>query len=62
MPPQRNPATGSNALKIGSPKGNVHLEPVDIPAYETAPPKSQVMDAIGQLVLALDCDRVETAS
>jgi hypothetical protein len=31
---------------------------VDISTYETAPPGSQVMDAIGQLVSALDRDRV----
>jgi hypothetical protein len=58
MLPQRNPTTGPNALEIGSPEGNVHLEPVDILTYETATPGSQVMDAIGQLVSALDCDRV----
>jgi hypothetical protein len=31
---------------------------VDIPVYETAPPGNQVMDAIGQLVLALDRGRI----
>ena len=45
-------------MEIEIPKGNVHLEPVDILMYETAPPWSQVMDAIGQLVLALDRDRL----
>ena len=54
----KEPATGPKALEIGSPKGNVHPEPVDIPAYETEPPESQVMDTIGQLVSALDHDRV----
>jgi hypothetical protein len=58
MPPQRNPATRPNALEIESLKENVHLKPMDIPVYETASPRSQVMDMIGQLVLALDRDRV----
>jgi hypothetical protein len=58
MPPRRNLATGPNAMEIGSPEGNVHLEPVDIPTCETTPPGSQVMDAIGRLVLALDSNRV----
>ena len=58
MPPRRNPTTRPNALEIGSSKGNVHSEPVDIPTYETSPLGSQVMDEIGQLVSALDRDRV----
>ena len=56
MPPRRNPATGSNALEIED--GSVHPEPVDIPVDEVTLPGSQVMNAIGQLVSALDCDRV----
>jgi hypothetical protein len=58
MPPQRNLAIGPNTLEIGSLKGNVHPEPMDIPIYEIAPPGSQVMDMIGQLVSALDRDRL----
>ena len=58
MQPCRNPATQPNAFEIRSPEENVHLEPVDIPIYEVAPLGSQVMDTIGQLVSALDCDRV----
>jgi hypothetical protein len=58
MLPRRNPATGPNALEIESLEGNVHLKSVDIPVYETAPLGSQVMDAIDQLVSALDRDRV----
>jgi hypothetical protein len=58
MSPQRNPTTGPNALEIGSPEGNVHPKLVDIPTYETVPLGSQVMDSIGQLVSALDHDRV----
>jgi hypothetical protein len=57
MPPLRNLVTEPNALEVGNPKGNVHLEPVDIPIYKVAPLGSQVMDAIGQLVPALDRDR-----
>jgi hypothetical protein len=45
MPPQRNPATGPNALEIG--EGSVHLESVDISVDEAMLPGSQVMDAIG---------------
>jgi hypothetical protein len=56
MPPRRNPATGPNALDIG--EGSVHLEPVDIPVEESTLPGSQVMEAIGQLVSAIDRDRV----
>ena len=56
MPPRRNPGTGSNALEIGD--GSVHPEPVDIPVDEATLPGSQVMDAIGQLVSALDRDKV----
>jgi hypothetical protein len=56
MPPQRNPATGPNALDIG--EGSVHPEPVDILVEESTLHGSQVMEAIGQLVLAIDCDRV----
>ncbi|XP_059431475.1 uncharacterized protein LOC132164978 [Corylus avellana] len=36
MPPQRNPATGPNALEIGSPEDNVHPKPVDITVHEAA--------------------------
>jgi hypothetical protein len=56
MPPLRNPKTGPNALEIG--KGSVHPEPVDIPIDEATLPGRQVMDVIGQLVSALDHDRV----
>ena len=56
MPLQRNPTTGPNALEIGD--GSVHPEPMDIPINEATLPGSQVMDAIGQLVLALDHDRI----
>ena len=54
----RNPTTELEALEIGSPEGNVHPRLVDILVYEAAPLRNQVMDAIGQLVLALDHDRV----
>jgi hypothetical protein len=56
MPPQRNLATKPNALEIG--EGSVHPESVDIPVNEAMLPGSQVMDATGQLVSALDRDRV----
>ena len=56
MPPRRNPATRRNAVEIR--EGSVHFEPVDIPVDEATLPRSQVIDAIGQLVSALDCDRV----
>ena len=58
MPPRRNPAIRHNALEIGSPKGNVHPELVNIPTYEIAPPKSQVIESISQLLSALDRNRV----
>jgi hypothetical protein len=58
MPPRRNPATGPNALEIG--EGSVHPELVDIPIGEVTLPRSQVMEAIGQLVLAIDRDKVVT--
>jgi hypothetical protein len=45
-------------LEIESLEGNVHPKSVDIFVYETSPPGSQVMDAIDQLVSALDRDRV----
>jgi hypothetical protein len=54
MLPQRNTTTGPYALEIGSLEGNVLPEPVDIPVDEAAPVGSQVMDAIGQLVSALN--------
>jgi hypothetical protein len=56
MPPQRNLATKPNALEIR--EGNVHLEPVDILVEEATLLGSQVMEAIGQLVSAIDRDRV----
>jgi hypothetical protein len=56
MPPRRNPGTGPNALEIG--EGSVHPEFVDISVEEATLPGSQVMDAIGQLLLALDRNRV----
>jgi hypothetical protein len=56
MPPRRNPATGPNVLEIGD--GSVHPEPVDIPVEEATLLGSQVMEAIGQLVSAIDRDRL----
>jgi hypothetical protein len=56
MPPRRNLAIGPNALDIG--EGSVHQEPVDIPIEKSTLPGSQVMEAIGQLVLVIDRDRV----
>jgi hypothetical protein len=56
MPYRRKPATGPNGLEIS--EVSVHLEPVDIPIDEATLQGSQVMDAIGQLVSALDRDRV----
>ena len=56
MPPRRNPAAGPNALEIR--EGCVHLEPVDIPIDEVTLLAKQVMDTVGQLVLALDRDRI----
>jgi hypothetical protein len=56
MPPQRNAVIGSNALEIR--EGSVNLKPVDIPNDEVTLPGSQVIDEIGQLVSALDLDRV----
>ena len=43
-------------MEIG--EGSVHLKSVDIPIDEATLPGSQVMDAIGQLVSALDSDRI----
>jgi hypothetical protein len=56
MPPRRNPTTRPNALEIE--EGSVHPEPVDIPVEEATLPGSQVMEAVGQLVSAIDHDRV----
>jgi hypothetical protein len=56
MLPRRNPATGPNALEVR--KGSFHTEHVDIPIDEATLLGSQVMDAIDQLVLAIDCNRV----
>jgi hypothetical protein len=56
MPPRRNPAIGPNALEIG--EGSVHPESMDIVVDEAMLPGSQVMDVIGQLVSALDHDKV----
>ena len=56
MPPRRNPVTGPNELVIKD--GSVHPEPVDIPIDKVTLLGSQVTDAIGQLVLALDRDRI----
>ena len=42
-------------MEIG--EGSVQPEPVDIPIDEATLPGSQVMDAIGQLVSALDRDK-----
>jgi hypothetical protein len=56
---RRNRATGPNALEIRNPEDEVHPEPVDIPFYEASPPRrGQTMDAISQLVSALERDRV----
>ena len=43
-------------LEIG--EGSVHPKSVEIPIDEATLPGSQVMDSIGQLVSALDCDKV----
>jgi hypothetical protein len=56
MPPRRNPATGPNVLDNG--EGSVHPKLVDIPVEESILPGSQVMEAIGQLVSAIDRERV----
>jgi hypothetical protein len=56
MPPRRNPTIGPNTLEIR--EGSVHLEFVDILVKEVTLLGSQVMEAIGQLVSAIDCDRV----
>ena len=56
MRPRRNSATGPSALEIRD--ESVHPEPLDIPIDEATLPGSQVMDGIGQLVLALDRDRI----
>ena len=47
-----------NALEIESLEGNVHPEPIDIPIDEVASLGSHVMDTIGQLMSALDRNRV----
>ena len=59
MLPRRNPVTRPKALEIESPKGNVHPELVDILVCEAIPPVSQVTNAIGQLVSALDRNKVK---
>jgi hypothetical protein len=56
MPSRRNPATRPNALEIG--EGSVRTKLVDIPIEEAMLLGSQVMEVIGQLVLAIDRDRV----
>jgi hypothetical protein len=56
MPPQRNLVTEPNVLEIG--EESVHLKLADISIDEATLPGSQVMDTIGQLVSALDRDRV----
>jgi hypothetical protein len=56
MLPRRNPATEPNALDIR--EGSVHPEPVDILVEEVTLTRSQVMEAISQLVSAIDRDRV----
>jgi hypothetical protein len=59
MPPRRNRATRPNTLEIKNPEDDAYLEPVDIPVYEAPPPqRDQTMDAISQLVSALDRDRM----
>jgi hypothetical protein len=39
-------------------EGSVHLEFVDIAVDKATLPGSQVMDGIGQLILAINCNRV----
>jgi hypothetical protein len=39
-------------------EGSIHPEPVDIPIEEAKLPRSQVMEAIGQLVSAIDRNKV----
>jgi hypothetical protein len=56
MPLQRNPTTEPNALEIG--EESVHPKPMDIPVEEATLLGSQVMEAICQLVSAIDLDRV----
>jgi hypothetical protein len=56
MPPRRNLAIGPNVLEIE--EGSVHPELVDIPIDEATLLGSQVMDAIGHLVSALDRNKV----
>jgi hypothetical protein len=56
MSPQRDPATGPNTLEIDD--GSVHPKPVDIPIDEATLLGSQVIDAIGQLISAIDRDRI----
>jgi hypothetical protein len=56
MPPRRNPTTRPNVLEIGD--GSVHPELVDILVNEAMLLWSQVMEAIGQLVSAIDRDRI----
>ena len=56
MSPRRNQATGPNALEIGD--ESVHPKPINIPIDEATLPRSQVMDAIGQLISTLDRDRI----
>jgi hypothetical protein len=59
MPPRRNRVTRPNVLEIRNLEDDIHPEPVDISVYAAAPPRrDQTMDAISQLVSALDCDRV----
>ena len=56
MPPKKNPTTEPKVLEIR--KGTVHPKLVDIPIDEAKLLGSQVMDAIGLLVLALYHDRI----
>jgi hypothetical protein len=56
MSPRRDPTTGPNTLEIDD--GSVHPKPVDIPIDEATLLGSQVIDAIGQLISAIDRDRI----
>jgi hypothetical protein len=53
---RRDLATGPNTLEIDD--GSVHPKPMDILINEATLPGSQVMDAIGQLISAIDRDRI----
>ena len=56
MPPRRNLTTKPNALEIR--ERRVHPKLVDIPINEATRPGSHVIDTIGQIVSALDRDKI----